>query len=134
MENWHQREDYWMKTLPTVYPNGLVARTKFMNKDPLWKLFPWLWRHGERFTGTRTRSKTKNHDFPSDIEIFFNFLKQFPFQYHSNQYRMLLKSSKKMELRLLGHQTQNSKYNNFQKGWFDLIAGSLTKVYKKLDK
>ena len=40
MENWHQREDYWMKTLPTVYPNGLVARTKFMNKDPLWKLFP----------------------------------------------------------------------------------------------
>ena len=39
MENWRQREDYWMKTLPTVYPNGLDARTKFMNKDPLWKLF-----------------------------------------------------------------------------------------------
>ena len=28
-----QREDYWMKTLLTVYPDGLNERSKLMNKD-----------------------------------------------------------------------------------------------------
>ena len=33
-----QREDYWIKTLLTVYPYGLNERTKFMSED--WKTFP----------------------------------------------------------------------------------------------
>ena len=58
-----QREDYWMKTLRTVYPYGLNKRTKFMNKDsPIGKLFPPLPIYGERFIDTRTQSKITNHD------------------------------------------------------------------------
>ena len=35
-----QQEDYWMKTLQTVYPYGLNEKTKFMNKYvPVDKLF-----------------------------------------------------------------------------------------------
>ena len=33
-----QREDYWMKTLRTVYPDSLNERTKFMSED--WETFP----------------------------------------------------------------------------------------------
>ena len=58
MEYRLQREDYWTKTLRTVHPYGLNARTKFMNKDnPVRKLFPPLPRYGERFVETRTRFK-----------------------------------------------------------------------------
>ena len=60
-----QREDYWMKTLRTVYPYGLNEKTKFMNKNShKWRFFP---RYSERFIDTKTRSKITNHDLLSYI-------------------------------------------------------------------
>ena len=45
-----EREDYWIKTLRTVYPYGLNQRTKFMcSSKPIGKLFPPLPRYGERY-------------------------------------------------------------------------------------
>ena len=66
-----QCEDYWMKTLRTVYPYGLNERTKFMNKDI--KLFLPLPRYDERYIETRTESNITNHDLSPAIEIFFKF-------------------------------------------------------------
>ena len=103
-----QHENYWVKTLRSVYSYGLNERTKFMNKvSPIGKLFPPLPRYGECFIDTRTRSKITNHGFSYDIEIFFNFLKQFPLKYRSNECQKLLESFKKRELKLLGRQVQN---------------------------
>ena len=45
-----EREDYWIKTLRTVYPYGLNDRAKSINSDiPVGKLFPPLPRHGNKF-------------------------------------------------------------------------------------
>ena len=69
-----QRVDYWMKTLCTVYYNGLNERTKFMNKDSLiGKLFLLLPRYCEHFIDSRTRYKITNLDLSTDNEISFNF-------------------------------------------------------------
>ena len=62
-----QHEDYWMKTLCTVYRYGLNERTKYMNQ------LPPLQRYGACFINIRKRSKTTNHDLLSNIEISFNF-------------------------------------------------------------
>ena len=98
-----QREDYWMKTFCTVYYYGQNERTKFMNKDsPIGRLSPPLPRYAEHFIDTRTQSKITNHDLSSDIEIFFNFLKQFLIKYRSNECRELLEIFKKREVKLLG--------------------------------
>ena len=108
-----------MKTLHIVYPYGLNAKTKFMNKDSATeKLFPPLPRYAERFIDTRTRSKITTHDLSSDIEFFFNFLKQFPLKHCRNECQKLLEDFKKRKLKLLGSQAQNLQYNNFQKIWF----------------
>ena len=91
-----------MKILRTVYPYDLNERTKSMNKDgPIGKIFPPLARYGEQFVDIRTRSKINNHDLSSDIEIFFNFLKQLPPNYRSTECRKLMESFKKRELKLL---------------------------------
>ena len=47
-----QREDYWMKKLPTIYPYGLNERAKNSNlEQPTDKLFPSL---PDLVTGVRT--------------------------------------------------------------------------------
>ena len=52
-----QREDYWMKTLHTVFYDALNERTKFMNKRfPKRKVFPQFVRYDEHFIDNRTRS------------------------------------------------------------------------------
>ena len=43
------REDYWMKTLRTIYPYGLNSRAKNSNEDvSIGSLFPTLSRKGDR--------------------------------------------------------------------------------------
>ena len=38
-----QQEDYWVKTLHTIYPYGLNKKTKVINKNvPVCKFFPPL--------------------------------------------------------------------------------------------
>ena len=50
-----QQEDYWMKTLRTIYPYEVNEKTKVMNKNvPVGKLFPLLPRDRERFLSGRT--------------------------------------------------------------------------------
>ena len=69
------REDFWMKTLRTIYPYGLCHKYKRdpkVHKDaPVGKLFPALPRYGKRFSGlnTRTRNGSRNLD---DHTNFFN--------------------------------------------------------------
>ena len=104
-----QCKDYWKKTRCTVYPYALNEKTKDMNKDPP------LPRYGERFIDTKTRFKTTNHDLLSNIEISFNFLKQFLYKYRKNECRKLLESFTKRELKLLVRQAKNLQYHNFQK-------------------
>ena len=95
-----QREDYLMKSRRTIYSYGLNERAKFMNKNsPRSKIFPVLLRCGECFVDTRTGPKITNHDLSSDIEIFFNFLKQFSIKYRSNECRKLLERKEKLEKR-----------------------------------
>ena len=55
-------DDYWMKTLCTVYSYDLNKRTKYINKGGLIeKFFPLLARYGECFIDTRAQSKINNH-------------------------------------------------------------------------
>ena len=72
-------------------------------------------RYGERFINIRTRSKITYHDLSSEIEIFFNFLKQFDLKYRSNQCRKLLEGFKQRKLKSFGSQAQNLQFNNIQK-------------------
>ena len=91
-----QREDYWMKTFPTVYPYGLNVGIRFMNKDsPRGKLFIPRPRYGDCFIDTRTRSRSTNRGLSSDIEIFLNFLKQFSLKYRTNKCQSYLKALRK---------------------------------------
>ena len=73
-----------------------VSTSEFKNRDsPTGKLFPPLPRYGERFIGNRTRSQITNHDFPSEIEIFFKFFKQFSLKYRSFRVESCLKALRK---------------------------------------
>ena len=79
------------------------------------KLFPPVPRYGQRFINTRAQSKISDHDLLSDIEISYNFLKQFPLKYCSKEYCKSLENFKEKELKLLERQAQNSQYNSSQK-------------------
>ena len=71
-----QQEDYWMKTLRTVYPYGLNEKTKFTNKYvPVDKLFSPMPRYGERFLNITSRNNIDKRILPSDISAFFNYIK-----------------------------------------------------------
>lgn len=60
LKNRLQCEDYWIKTLRTVYIYNLKERTKFMNKNaPSGKPLSPLPRYGEHVTDTRAWSKIK---------------------------------------------------------------------------
>ena len=69
------REDFWMKTLRTIYPYGLCDKyrreKKVPDDAPIGKLFPPLPRYGERFPSldTRTRNGSRNRDEHTN---FFN--------------------------------------------------------------
>ena len=94
-----RHEDYWMKTLQTVYPHGLNEKTKFMNKYvPVDNFFSPMSRYGERFLNVRTRNNIDKRILPSDISAFFNYIKQFPIKSPSNECRKLLESFMKSEL------------------------------------
>ena len=61
-----EREEYWIKTLRTVYPYGLcekITRKGIAEDAPIGRLYPPLSRHGERLSGldTRTRNGSRNN-------------------------------------------------------------------------
>lgn len=50
-----QQEDYWMKTLRTIYPYEVNEKTKVMNKNvPVGKLFPSLPTYEEHYLNVMT--------------------------------------------------------------------------------
>ena len=75
-----EREDYWMKTLRTVYPYGLNERVKSMNSNtPIGKLFPPLPRHGNKYVNQRTRTHRNSTPSHSDLNLLFQQIKDSPF-------------------------------------------------------
>ena len=104
-----QREDYWMKTLRTIYLYRLIAKIKFMNKNvPVSKVFPPLPRYGKCFLNIRTQYNIHQQILSS------YYIRQFPIKLRSNKCRKLLKSFKKSELKNEGIQIQNNlQYGDF---------------------
>jgi len=127
-----EREDYWIKTLRTVYPYGLNDRTKFMNKmSPIGKLFPSLPRHGPKFHNQRTRSSTKSRI--SDIDSLVHSIFSYPVQSRFNKVRVLLDRLRHSNLRQLAVEATSllSTCEDRLKRWYDLIIDIfLTKSYK----
>ena len=70
-----EREDFWMKTLRTIYPYGLCDKykrdTKIPENAPIGKLFYPLPRHGERESGLGTRTRNGSRNIDADT-FFFN--------------------------------------------------------------
>ena len=128
-----QREDYWMKTLRTVYPYGLNERTKFMNKGtPTGKLFTSLPRHGAKFVDQRTRTSRNSRipDLEALVTNFFSFEKEI----RSNECRKLLDSLRHPNLRKLAVEANSrlSTCEDHLKRWYDLLIDVyFTKVYKE---
>ena len=68
-----EREDYWIKTLRTIYPYGLNERVKGSDDSlPIGKLFPPLPR--SRVRGIRTRINRNNHMSSISVKHFFESL------------------------------------------------------------
>ena len=126
-----QREDYWIKTLRTIYPYGLNERTKFMNRDsPIGKLFPPLPRHGAKFVTQRSRTSTISRIANLDTLIDTTF--SFDAEIRSNEYRKLLDSLRHSNLRILAVEANSrlSTCEDHLKRWYDLLIDIyFTKVY-----
>ena len=127
-----EREDYWIKTLRTVYPYGLNERTKNMNTNlPIGKLFPPLSRHGSKFLNQRTRSSTKSR--LTDVDSLIHSIFSYPKETRSNKIRILFARLKHTNLKKLAVEA-NSRLSNCEdhlKRWYDLVIDVfLTKSYK----
>ena len=128
-----EREDYWIKTLRTVYPYGLNDRTKCMNTDvPIGQLFPPLPRHGSKFIDQRTRTHRHSSGSHSDLDNLMEHLESININSRSNSCRKLLDSFKQKHLRKLAKESNKrlEGCNNSSKRWFDLIIDTyFSKVY-----
>ena len=108
----------------TLYPYSLNERTKFIETDieivienrdsTTGKLFSPLPRYGNTLMIPEHGLKQLIMTSYLMLKIF-NFLKQFPLKYQSNELWKLLEIFKKRELNFLGRQAQDVKHNNFQK-------------------
>ena len=131
-----QREDYWMKTLRTIYPYGLNEKTKDMNKDlPVGKLFPSLPRYGLRFVNQRSRAKNPiNQDHLINIHSFLDYIFSLPTFNRGNEVRKILDSLKQTKLKSLASQANNSLESSdpsITRWLLVIIDVFFTKVYKE---
>ena len=101
-----KREDFWMKTLRTVYPYGLNEKTKFMSRNvPIGKLFPPLPRTGNRLLNNgRMRNKNSENRKLANLDCFIAHLNNFNIKQRSNECRKTLEGFRKQELRKLALQ------------------------------
>ena len=130
-----EREDYWIKTLRTVYPYGLNDRTKSMNADvPIGKLFPPLPRHGNKYVDHRTRTHRNSTNSHPDLDTLMEQLNNIPVRERSNACRKILDGFQQKHLKQLA-QEANKRLDNCNdqvKRWYDLIVDIFfTKVYKE---
>ena len=65
------REDFWMKTIRTIYPYGLCdiykCDSKVSDDAPIGNLFPPLPRYGERLGGLDTRNRNVSRNVNENI-------------------------------------------------------------------
>ena len=118
-----EREDYWIKTLRSVYPYGLNGRVKSMNKDiPAGRLFPSLPRHGTKFVEHRTRSKVKARI--SDLDSLVHSIFSFSPEERSNKCRILFDRLRQGNLRKLAEEANTLLFSceNHLRRWCELLV------------
>ena len=130
-----EREDYWMKTLRTVYPYGLNEKTKFMNQDtPIGILFPPLPRHGQKFLEQRNRTNISGENPLSKIIPFLSHINSVDVKHRGNHTRKLLDGFKRKHLKSLASEANDRLEigNTESERWCKLILDTFfTKIYKK---
>ena len=132
------REDYWMKTLRTVYPYGLNDRAKSMNSDvPIGKLFPPLPRHGSKYVDQRSRTHRNSTPSHSDLDLLIEQITTSPIRERGNQCRKLLDGFQQKHLRKLAREANKrlDSCTDQDKRWFEKIVDIFfTKMYKETPK
>ena len=130
-----EREDYWIKTLRTVYPYGLNDRTKSINSDtPVGKLFPPLPRHGNKFVDQRTRTHRNSTQSHSDLDLLLEQINQSPMLERGSTCRKILDSFQQKHLRKLAYEANKrlDSCSDQVKRWLDLIVDTFfTKIFKE---
>ena len=130
-----EREDYWMKTLRTVYPYGLNDRAKSINSDnPVGSLFPPLPRHGSRFVDQRTRTNRNSTPSHSDLDLLMEEINNAPILQRGNVCRKTLDSFQRKHLRKLALEANKrlDSCTDQTKRWFELILDTFfTKIFKE---
>ena len=129
-----QREDYWIKTLRTVYPYGLNQRTKFMSLNkPIGKLFPALPRYGDRFINNRKRPVHNYNSNPLSLDSFLNMINTFDPSSRANEVRKFLESLKKKDLRKLANDANINMHEatELNKRYCEILIDMFfTKIFK----
>ena len=130
-----EREDYWIKTLRTVYPYGLNDRTKSIHSDtPVGKLFPPLPRHGNKFVDQRKRTHRNSTHSHADLDLLLEQINQSPILERGNTCRKILDSFQQKHLRKLALEANKrlDSCSDQNKRWLDLIVDTFfTKIFKE---
>ena len=133
-----EREDFWMKTLRTVYPYGLNDRAKSINSEiPIGKLFPPLPRHGNKYVDHRSRTHRNSTPSHSDLDLLIQQIRESPAKDQGNKCRKLLDSFQQKHLRKLAKEANKrlDSCRDQDKRWFEKIVDTFfTKVYKETPK
>ena len=128
-----QREDYWIKTLRTVYPYGLNDRTKEMCKEkPTGCLFPPLSRYGPRRIQPEQRRVKPPKELPNLIN-FREYIDSFSPSEQGNICRKTLESLKRKNIKNLAEQASqnlNSCSDQEMRKLEVIVDMFLTKTYK----
>ena len=133
-----EREDYWIKTLRTVYPYGLNDRAKSINSDiPVGKLFPPLPRHGSKFVDQRLRIHRNSTPSHFDLDLLLEQINDAPIRERGNLCRKLLDGFQQRHLRKLAREANKrlDSCTDQEKRWFELIVDTFfTKIFKETTK
>ena len=133
-----KREDFWMKTLRTVYPYGLNDRAKSINSNiPIGKLFPPLPRHGNKFVNQRSRTHRNSTPSHSDLNLLLQQIRNSHFLEQGNICRKLLDGFQQKHLRKLARDANKrlDSCNDQDKRWLEQIVDIFfTKIYKESPK
>ena len=131
-----QREDYWMKTLRTIYPYGLNEKTKQMNREvPIGSLFPPLPRYGTKYLETRSRLNRNVVNQLTSLDSFIEHILSLPLKSRGNELRKLLDGFKLKHLRFIAGEARTRLEQTFDiqlDRWYKVIVDIfLTKMYQK---
>ena len=130
-----KREDFWMKTLRTIYPYGLNVKAKSASSNlPIGKLFKPLSRHGDRLLNARVRLKNNRNIELENLDNFMTHINNHEVKYRANECRKALESFRRHQLRKLAQQAHFSleTASDQEIRWLHLIIDvAYTKCYKE---